>query len=652
MTFRSPRGGRRLPLHATLVTGAIAVAGVLPVSSSAASSSTAQYRAADRAMVKAAQSLSRCQVRARGASGDACRRQRSSLQKAGLKLSQLQRRLARSAVRRSSRLAADQVAPAIAVSGGTLRWKRVAHVDTYVLVRKAPGRGDRYSAVTGTSVTPDPVAGKTVTYSVRTAVVGSAWARRTPVRYPTDAQRKAAPTLTVDGRTLRWTSVVGVKGYVLVTKEPGVADAYQPVSATAVTPPAKPGKTVRYSVRNDVDGALWAREVAITYPAATTGGGAGAGAGGGSGAATTPPPATTTSPGAGGGGAPSSSGGSPAGGGSTGGGSGSPAPTAPAPSAPSTSSNFAMGINSGSAIDWQLGFITKLSARHVRMEFDIDTDVSEIAPIVLHYAQAGIQPLLLAGFQGRTPTAAEAQHLATWAAAFGPGGTAWKGQDVDPSTAVTRIEFGNETNNPYQYDGWTLADDWYKSSAYLNRAKEYARQAKNAAIAVAAANPKVGILAVGDQYSGYTTWINAMFDAVPDLADHVAGWTVHPYGPQWQIPMDNMLAAMKARGVAEKPLYATEWGVSSDNGRCLSDNYGWDKCMTYAQAASTLKSVIAGMRARYGSRLASVYLYSTSDLKPSGSSTDREQYFGALRSDKSPKGAYTDEVVSLMTRGV
>jgi hypothetical protein len=424
---------------------------------------------------------------------------------------------------------------------------------------------------------------------------------------------------------------------VMVTKEPGTADVYQTVSGTSVTPAAKPGKTVVYSIRNDVADAAWAREVSIAYPAGTT--------------STTTTTTTTTQPGAG-----SPSTGSNAGSGSTPStgttSGGTTTGSTPAPAAPSTAANFEMGMNSGSAIAWEMGFITKLSAKHVRMEFDINTKVSDIAPIVLQYAQAGIQPMLLAGFQGRTPTAAEAQNLATWAAAFGPGGTFWQGKNVDPSTAVTRIEFGNETNNPYQYSGWTLADDWYKNSQYLALAKEYARQAKNAAIAVTAANPKVGILAVGDQYSGYTTWINAMFDAVPDLANYVAGWTVHPYGPQWQVPMDNMLAAMKARGAAEKPLYVTEWGVSSDNGRCLSDNFGYDKCMTYATAATTLKTAIAGMRARYGARLASVFLYSTVDQRSTGASTDREHYFGAMKNDNTPKGAYTDEVVSLMTTGV
>jgi hypothetical protein len=549
MSLRLPQGARRLPLHVTLVAAAIAACAAGPAAANASTPTTynAQYRQTDKAVVTAAHSVSRCQAKA-GAASTTCAASRQALQKAGLKLSSISHHIARSSAATKSTLRASQQAPKLTAAGATLRWSKVAGVTAYVLVRKVSGKSDLYSAVNGTSTTPAPIPGKTVTYGLRTAVVGSAWAREVQIRYA--AAGGGATTTTSPVKD--------------TTTQPGTG-----------TPAAGPST----------------------------------------------PPAASTAPATGGAGGPNSS------------------------------ANFQMGIVSGSAISWQLGFITQLGAKHVRMEFDINTPTSEIAPIVLEYAQAGIQPLLLAGFQGRTPTATEAQNLATWAAAFGPGGTFWQGKDVAPSTAVTRIEFGNETNNPYQYNGWTLADDWYNNDNYLNLAKEYARQAKNAAIAVKAANPKVGILAVGDQYSGYTTWINAMFDAVPDLADHVAGWTVHPYGPKWQIPMDNMLAAMRSRGAVDKPLYATEWGISSDNGRCLSDNFGFDKCMTYATAATTLHDAIAGMRARYGSRLAALYLYSTSDLRATGASDDREHYFGALKSDKSAKGAFTSEVSALMGAG-
>ena len=91
-------------------------------------------------------------------------------------------------------------------------------------------------------------------------------------------------------------------------------------------------------------------------------------------------------------------------------------------------------------------------------------------------------------------------------------------------------------------------------------------------------------------------------------------------------------------------MYITEFGFASDNGRCLSDNYGWDRCMSYDTAASTLKSSISAMRARYASRLAGLYLYSASDLNNPGATTDREAYFGALKMDRSAKGTYTTEV--------
>lgn len=543
MMSRSWQGIRRLSLHATLIAAAASAVAVVPAPAATAhTSSASRYRQADRAVVSAARNLSRCQIQA-GSDSRRCATPRKTLQTTGLRLSSIQSRLARAAAAAPSKLSATQKAPTITVTGTTLSWNRVGNVNAYVMVRKVTGMRDLYSVVNGTSVTPDAIPGKTVTYGLRTAIVGSAWGREVQIRYATDAQR-GAPTPTT----------AGTGAATPTTTTPGSS-----------APPAAP-----------------------------------------------PTPEPT------------------------------PAPSTPVPS----TGPFQVGINSGSAIQWQLGFIQLLHAKHVRMEFDISRPVSELAPVVLSYAQAGVQPLLLAGFDGRVPTTAEAQNLATWAAAFGPGGTFWQGKNLPAATQVTRIEFGNETNNPYQYTDAGRGDDWYYNAAFLQRAKTYALRVKDAQIAVSAANPNVGLLAVGDQYSGYRTWVDAMFDAVPDLGSRVAGWTVHPYGPNWKQPIDTMIAATRDRGAPDLPIYATEWGLSTDDGRCLSDNYGFDNCMSYSQAASTLHDALGGMRARYGSRLASVYLYSTSDLKPTGASTDREQYFGALRNDKSTKGAYTSEVIA------
>jgi hypothetical protein len=89
-------------------------------------------------------------------------------------------------------------------------------------------------------------------------------------------------------------------------------------------------------------------------------------------------------------------------------------------------------------------------------------------------------------------------------------------------------------------------------------------------------------------------------------------------------------------------------GLSTDNGRCLDDNFGFNPCMTYAEAATTLHATIEAMRSRYGSRLRAIYIFQARDQDPTGTSTSREVYFGALQSNMAPKGAFTEEVKSLL----
>jgi hypothetical protein len=130
----------------------------------------------------------------------------------------------------------------------------------------------------------------------------------------------------------------------------------------------------------------------------------------------------------------------------------------------------------------------------------------------------------------------------------------------------------------------------------------------------------------------------------------VAGWTVHPYGPKWQLKIDKLVSSTAAHGASDTiPIFVTEWGLASDNGRCLSDNYGWNTCMTFSEASTTLNSTVGAMKARYGSRLAAFYLYQAHDQAAPGTSTNRESYFGAFQSNEAPKGAYTTTVESLLS---
>jgi hypothetical protein len=279
------------------------------------------------------------------------------------------------------------------------------------------------------------------------------------------------------------------------------------------------------------------------------------------------------------------------------------------------------------------------------VEFWVGTPVADMRAAVAAHAANGTRVLLLAGFHASMPTQAEARNLATWAKEFGPGGAFWAGR-TDGALAVREIEFGNETSYGYQY-----GDNWDQPS-YVARAKEYALRFRDAQEAIAAANAGVGVLAQADDANtGSANWVNGMFDAVPDLASRVAGWTVHPYGPKtkWQPRIQRLITQTGARGAsASIPIWITEWGLSSDNGRCLSDNYGWDPCMTYDTAASTLSSTATDMRATVGSRLRALLLFQGRDQRSSGVSTNREHYFGALHADMTDKGAYSTAVRSLL----
>jgi hypothetical protein len=274
--FRSPKDRRRR-MPSALLLAAVIVPAALPTAASASSATTA-YKSADRAVVAAAKRVSRCQGRT-VAPLVRCSALQAKLQSAGLKLSAAQLRLPKAvtAKARAASAASTLKAPSISVSGLTVKWTKVGNVSTYVFVAKSAGKADQYSVVNGTSTTPATLPGTTVSYGVRTAVTGSAWSKSVAIVYPKPAPAPApaptgpvAPTLTVSGQTLRWTTVGSATTYVLVSKVAGEDDNYKQVTGTSVTPTARPGKTVKYSVRADIDGGAWAPEVAIAYAATST----------------------------------------------------------------------------------------------------------------------------------------------------------------------------------------------------------------------------------------------------------------------------------------------------------------------------------------------------------------------------------------------
>lgn len=307
----------------------------------------------------------------------------------------------------------------------------------------------------------------------------------------------------------------------------------------------------------------------------------------------------------------------------------------------SGSATFEPGINSGSAAIWELPGAQELGAKVVRVGLQISETAEEFAPVVAAYAEKGIRVAPLASFYGTMPSPAEARNVANWAAWFGPGGSWWT-DHPGGQYAIRTIEFGNETSFSYQY-----ADD--TSAGYASRAQTYAERFAEAAIATRAVNPQVGLLAQADSGNAGPIWVQNMFKAVPELASLVAGWTVHPYGTGWRAKLEELISQTAAQGApASIPIDVTEWGLSTDNGLCVTENFGWNPCMSYEEAAGVLTQTVAEMRQMLRGRLGLMLLYQIRDQKPAGESNDREYYFGAVQSELQAKGDYTTAVESFL----
>lgn len=300
-----------------------------------------------------------------------------------------------------------------------------------------------------------------------------------------------------------------------------------------------------------------------------------------------------------------------------------------------TNTTLQTGMDAGWIYGGQLDLpaAVQLGAKLVRVEFPIEWTPAQLEETIAGYAEKGVRVDALATFEGRTPTPSEAKGLANWVKAYGPGGTFWAGRS-DGQLAIQTIEFGNETSAGYQYG------DNAGEPSYTARAEAYALRFKEAAEAISATHSKVGLLAVTGDWTG--DWLNDIYRAVPNFSNYVAGWITHPYGTSWRQTLEELISQTTSHGAPSTiPIDITEWGLASDNGNCLTANYGWNPCMSYQEAAEVLRKTFAEMRQMLGSRLGMFMLYQVRDQAASGTSTNREDYFGLLQHELQPKGEYT-----------
>jgi hypothetical protein len=432
---------------------------------------------------------------------------------------------------------------------------------------------------------------------------------------------RKAPTASVSGRRIHWQHVTGIKSYVVAHKYPGHGYRYSVVENTTVIPPVLAGKTVDYWIRTNVTGSAWTPPLSISFPGQAT-------------------QANSTSSAPDIGSSVTSSDSSFESDSAT---SISQSPTSSSTataSSQSASATFQTGLNSGTNLALDVEGSALLGAKLVRVDFPINDTVTELEPVVASYAAKGIRVLPLASFAGTMPTSAEARALATWAKAFGPGGSFWSTHAETP-LPIESIEFGNETSSGYQYG------DEAGDASFTERAETYALRLEEAAQAISAEGLHVGLLAQEEDWTG--DWIDGMYAAVPNLGDYVAGWVSHPYGTDWKSKFQDIIDQTASHGASPSiPIDVTEWGLSTDNGNCVTENYGWNQCMSYQEAADLLRTVVAEMRAMLAGRLGLFMLYQVRDQQPTGTTNEREAYFGLLQHELQPKGPYTAAAEELL----
>ncbi len=294
----------------------------------------------------------------------------------------------------------------------------------------------------------------------------------------------------------------------------------------------------------------------------------------------------------------------------------------------------------------------------IRQEFDWDQiepqpgtfDFSRYDQFMLVSAQAGVHvlPILLetpswAGAAWNTIPAdpsAYATFVEAVVARYGPHGSFWTQHPTLAGYAIQTFEIWNE---PYYSNG---NDGDYDPGAY-------ARLVRAAAIAGRQADPAAHFLLAADNQSqlvngNWVWWIDALYQAVPDLNNYFDGVAVHPYGDDLtslsfptpglayngyeQIQrVQSIEQEFANHGASNKPLWITEIGWPT----CTS---GSDRCTTMAGQAADLSAVFNDARTTWKSFVQAMFVYSYDDSHTEDPANPEDDY-GLAYNNGTPKPA-------------
>jgi hypothetical protein len=235
---------------------------------------------------------------------------------------------------------------------------------------------------------------------------------------------------------------------------------------------------------------------------------------------------------------------------------------------------------------------------------------------------------------------AYAAYVAAVVGRYGPHGSFWAQHPALSSYAIQSFELWNE---PYYSNG--NAGDYDPG--------RYARLVKASAIAGRQADPDAQFLLAAENQAQlvagkWVWWVNALYQAVPDLNNYFDGVAVHPYGTNltnlsYPAPgraydgyeqirrVQAIHQEFAAHNAANKRLWITEIGWPT----CTS---GSDRCTTLAGQAAHLATVFNYARTSWKSFVQGVFVYTYDDSHAEDPSNPENDY-GLAYNNGTPKPA-------------
>jgi hypothetical protein len=213
-----------------------------------------------------------------------------------------------------------------------------------------------------------------------------------------------------------------------------------------------------------------------------------------------------------------------------------------------------------------------------------------------------------------------AQYVAALVGRYGSGGTFWTQNPALNPAPITTWEVWNE---PYLDTG----DDGVYDPA------RYAELVRAAATAGRATDPNARFLLAAEMQSAMTGgawqwWVDALYQAVPDLNDYFDGVAMHDYGDNTTtlnpiIPgqpysnyghimrIEDLRRQFLGHGAADKPFWITEAGWST-----CTDSPG---CVTPAQQATNLATLFSDIHHDWSRFVQAAFIYSYGDVADASS---------------------------------